>query len=198
MAADVYTFHVTYNELPDKIWRTIELSSRYPMDSLGYCILASFETLAYHLFSFEFKGQSFCIPSEWDQPNSKNRDMAAVRLEQLGLQSGDTIEIFYDFGTTQHFHLELKKICPMKKGTGTHYPYIIAGAGRGILDDYPAEKLAELIAQIDSYGKTENEIYYNESRVPWDYRDYSLDLDNILLKGRIQCIKEGYRPFWEK
>ena len=198
MATQVYTFHVTYDGLEDKLWRTIEVSSRYPMDRLGLCILATFDTLAYHLFSFQFKDQRFCIPTEWDQFDLKERDMGTVRLEQLHLQAGDTLELFYDFGTTQHFYLQLTEVSAMKKGTGTHYPYILAGAGRGILDDCPADELAEYVAQIDSSGKTDEEIYYNECRIPWDYRDYSLDSDNILLKGKIQLIEEAYSSFWEE
>ena len=198
MAAQVYTFRVTYDGLEDKLWRTIQVSSRYPMDRLGYCILATFDTLAYHLFSFKFQELEFSIPSEWNQISSQGKDMGAIRLEQLCLQIGDTLELLYDFGTTQHFHIHLTEISPMKKGTGTHFPHILAGAGRGILDDCPADELAGYIAQIDLYGKTEEEIYYHGCRAPWDYRDYSLDIDNMLLKGKIQVIEEGYRPFWEQ
>ena len=198
MAAQVYTFRVTYDGLEDKLWRIIQVSSRYPMDRFGYCILATFDTLAYHLFSFKFQELEFSIPSEWNQISSQSKDMGAIRLEQLCLQIGDTLELLYDFGTTQHFHIHLTEISSMKKGTGTHFPYILAGAGRGILDDCPADELSGYIAQIDLYGKTEEKIYYNECRAPWDYRDYSLDIDNMLLKGKIQVIEEGYRPFWEQ
>ena len=193
MATEVYTFHVTYNGLEEKLWRTIEISSRYPLDRLGYCILATFDTMACHLFSFEYQNQRFCLPVNVSQ----NRDMKSVRLEQLRLKAGESMEMVYDFGTEQHFHLVLKEISPMKRGRGNHYPWILAGEGRGILDGYPSEILAESIARIDLYGKTEEEIHYKEYRIPWDYRDYSLESDNILLKGEIQTIEENYFPLWE-
>ena len=197
MAAKVYTFHVTYEGLETKIWRDIEVSSKYPLNELGYCILATFDTLAYHAFSFTFCGKNFYIPSEWDDQPSDRQDMAAVRLEDLHLQTDDVLEMDYDFGTTQTFHIRLVREFPMRKGTGKHYPYIIAGEGRGILDDVPVEELQELILQIDRHGKTDEEIYYNENISPWNYRDYSLDTDNCLLKVQIQLIAEGYAPFWE-
>lgn len=197
MAAEVYTFRVTYDQLEEKIWRTIEVSSRYPMNKLGYCILATFDTMAYHLFSFSFRGQMYSIPSEWDESDGDGIDMAEARLDQLGLQPGDTLEMVYDFGTEQTFHLQLTAVSPMKRGAGTHYPYILAGEGRGILDDCPAEELAELIAQIDRSGKTDEEIFYNNCSFPWDYRKYSIKTDNSLLKYNIGEIEEGYLPFWE-
>ena len=49
--AQVYTFKITYQECGNKIWRTFEVSSNYDLASLGYMVLASFRTMAYHLFS---------------------------------------------------------------------------------------------------------------------------------------------------
>ena len=41
--ADVYKFKVTIKEVPDKIWRDIEISSLSSVAKLGYTILATFE-----------------------------------------------------------------------------------------------------------------------------------------------------------
>ena len=54
MATNVYTFHVAYQGLEDKIWRDIEVSSNYRLDQLGYAVLAAFDTLACHLFHFTY------------------------------------------------------------------------------------------------------------------------------------------------
>ena len=45
MATNVYTFHVTYEGLEDKIWRDIEVSSNYRLAQLGYAVLAAFGAL---------------------------------------------------------------------------------------------------------------------------------------------------------
>ena len=52
--ADVYKFKVTIKEVPDKIWRDIEISSLSSVAKLGYTILATFEAAASHLFNIKF------------------------------------------------------------------------------------------------------------------------------------------------
>lgn len=195
MAAKVYTFHVTYEGLKERIWRDVAVSSNYRLDRLGYMVLAAFDTLAYHLFELYYGDRRFEIP-DVDAPFEQT-DMAEFKLHQLDLKPGECIRMEYDFGTTQTFRLELTGIEDMKRGWGRRYPYVLAGAGRGILDDMPAEELAELIEQIDRNGKTDEPVYYNESVIPWDYRRFDLDCMNALLKGEIEIIEEGYLPLWE-
>ncbi len=54
MSIKVYTFQISYEGLEDKIWRKAEVSSNARLDQLGYTVLASFDTMAYHLFEFSF------------------------------------------------------------------------------------------------------------------------------------------------
>ena len=196
MATKVYTFHITYEGLEEKIWRKVEVSSNYRLNQLGYMVLAAFDTLAYHLFEFYYDDDRFEIPNE-DAP-FEQIDMANFKLHQLDLKLGDRIRMDYDFGTTQTFWLELIEIADMKRGWGRRYPYILDGAGRGIIDDMSCEELSELVAQIDRNGKTDEPIYYQERRMPWDYRWFDLDCMNSLLKGEIELIEEGYAPFWQQ
>lgn len=194
MATKVYTFHITYEGLEEKIWRKVEVSSNYRLDQLGYMVLAAFDTMAYHLFEFYYDDDRFEIPNE-DAP-FEQIDMANFKLHQLDLKLGDRIRMDYDFGTTQTFWLELIEIADMKRGWGRRYPYVLDGAGRGIIDDMSCEELSELVAQIDRNGKTDEPIYYRERMMPWDYRWFDLDCMNSLLKGEIELIEEGYAPFW--
>ena len=196
MATKVYTFHITYEGLEEKIWRKVEVSSNYRLNQLGYMVLAAFDTLAYHLFEFYYDDDRFEIPNE-DAP-FEQIDMANFKLHQLDLKLGDRIRMDYDFGTTQTFWLELIEIADMKRGWGRRYPYVLDGAGRGIIDDMSCEELSELVAQIDRNGKTDEPIYYQERRMPWDYRWFDLDCMNSLLKGEIELIEEGYVPFWQQ
>ena len=196
MATKVYTFHITYEGLEEKIWRKVEVSSNYRLDQLGYMVLAAFDTMAYHLFEFYYDDDRFEIPNE-DAP-FEQIDMADFKLHQLKLKLGDRIRMEYDFGTTQTFWLELVEIADMKRGCGRRYPYILDGAGRGIIDDMSREELSELVAQIDRNGKTDEPIYYQERMMPWDYRWFDLDCMNSLLKGEIELIEEGYAPFWQQ
>ena len=196
MATKVYTFHITYEGLEEKIWRKVEVSSNYRLDQLGYMVLAAFDTLAYHLFEFYYDDDRFEIPNE-DAP-FEQIDMADFKLHQLKLKLGDRIRMGYDFGTTQTFWLELVEIADMKRGWGRRYPYVLDGAGRGIIDDMSCEELSELVAQIDRNGNTDEPIYYQERMMPWDYRWFDLDCMNSLLKGEIELIEEGYAPFWQQ
>ena len=196
MATKVYTFHITYEGLEEKIWRKVEVSSNYRLDQLGYMVLAAFDTLAYHLFEFYYDDDRFEIPNE-DAP-FEQIDMADFKLHQLKLKPGDRIRMEYDFGTTQIFWLELVEIADMKRGWGRRYPYVLDGAGLGIIDDMSCEELSELVAQIDRNGNTDDPIYYQERMMPWDYRWFDLDCMNSLLKGEIELIEEGYAPFWQQ
>ena len=196
MATKVYTFHITYEGLEEKIWRKVEVSSNYRLDQLGYMVLATFDTLAYHLFEFYYDDDRFEIPNE-DAP-FEQIDMADFKLHQLDLKLGDRIRMDYDFGTTQTFWLELIELADMKRGWGRRYPYVLDGAGRGIIDDMSCEELSELVAQIDRNGKTDEPIYYQERMMPWDCRWFDLDCMNSLLKGEIELIEEGYAPFWQQ
>ena len=196
MATKVYTFHITYEGLEEKIWRKVEVSSNYRLNQLGYMVLAAFDTLAYHLFEFYYDDDRFEIPNE-DAP-FEQIDMANFKLDQLDLKLDDRIRMDYDFGTTQTFWLELIEIADMKRGWGRRYPYILDGAGRGIIDDMSCEELSERVAQLDRTGKTDEPIYYQERRMPWDYRWFDLDCMNSLLKGEIELIEEGYAPFWQQ
>ncbi|MBP3478402.1 MAG: plasmid pRiA4b ORF-3 family protein [Oscillospiraceae bacterium] len=194
MAAKVYTFRVSYEGMEDRIWRKVEVSSNYRLDQLGYMVLAVFDTMAYHLFEFYFNDKCFGIPNEdglFDQ-----FDMAGFRLHQMDLKIGDRIQMNYDFGTTQTFWLELTGIEDMKRGWGRRYPYVLDGAGRGIIDDLSCDELKELVDQIDRNGQTDEPIYYQERLIPWDYRWFDLKCINGLLKGEIEQIEAGYAPFW--
>lgn len=196
MATKVYTFHITYEGLEEKIWRKVEVSSNYRLDQLGYMVLAAFDTLAYHLFEFYYDDDRFEIPNE--DALLEQIDMANFKLHQLDLKLGDRIRMEYDFGTTQTFWQELVGIADMKRGWGRRYPYVLDGAGLGIIDDMSCEELSELVVQIDRNGKTDEPIYYQERMMPWDYRWFDLDCMNSLLKGEIELIEEGYAPFWQQ
>lgn len=196
MATMVYTFHITYEGLEDKIWRKVEVSSNYRLDQLGYLVLAAFDTMAYHLFEFFYEDGRFEIP-HIDSPYEQI-DMSCFKLSQMGLKIGDRIQMDYDFGTTQTFWIEFVDSKEMQRGRGRHYPFVIDGAGKGIIDDMHVEDLKSLIAEIDQNGKTRKPVYYGESQMPWDYQKYDTEYLNMFLKDLIYDIEYGYAPFWQE
>lgn len=48
----VLMFKVEINGLKNKIWRVIEVTDKMPIVYLAYSILASFNSLAYHFYSY--------------------------------------------------------------------------------------------------------------------------------------------------
>lgn len=197
MKTNVYKLHVEYEGLESKIWRDIEVSGNYLLNRLGYAVLATFDTMAYHLFDFEINGERYIIPDE-EFDEDEDFDMAWFKLYQFKFNVGDTFTMDYDYGTTQTFIFTVTEIRPLEKGGGRAYPKIVAGKGQGIIDDRSSEELSELIAQIEKNGKTDEQIYYNYRNYPWDFRLYDIKSDNALLKGTIYSIAEGYDPFWEE
>ena len=53
--AKVLTFRVGIEGLEHKIWRKIEITDRRTVADLAYTILATFDSLAYHLYNIKYK-----------------------------------------------------------------------------------------------------------------------------------------------
>lgn len=194
MATQVYAFKITYQGCRDKIWRTFEVSSNYDLARLGYMVLASFDTNAYHLFCIQHNG----ITYETDIENYGEYSLLReVKLSKLNLQVGEHMKMIYDFGCEQEFDIELIGKANMLRGKGTSYPKVIDGAGRGILDDMPVDELMAIIDATDKNGKSDYKIKTEYGNIiVWDYRDYNMSSDNCLLKGKIQMIRDGYEENW--
>ena len=191
----VCTIKIRYVGCENKIWRVAQISSNAHLCDLGYMILATFDTMAYHLFNITYKGVTYELPSD-EEETPEDKCVFFVKLSELNLKIGDKLTMIYDFGCEQEFEIEVTDIQPMGRGQGRAYPKIIAGEGRGIIDDMSADDLAELIQQIDKTGSSGIQ-YAGDGiifdKMPdWDYRNYSIEYDNCLLKGIIARIAEGY------
>ena len=196
MAAQVYTFRITYEGCDNKIWRTFEVSSNYDLARLGDMVLSSFRTKAYHLFNIEYKDVVYetAIENYGQFPLLQD-----AKLSELKMQTGEHLHMIYDFGTEQHFDIELLSISAMPKGTGRAYPRVVAGEGQGIIDDMSVDELMEIVEATDKNGKSDFKIAVSENHeVIWDYRDYRMDYDNCLLKCEIDMIRDGYEGEYEE
>lgn len=190
--AQIYTFRITYRGCEDKIWRVAEVSSNYTLAQLGYTILVTFDTLAYHLFSISSKGASY-KPDTDEEILEDFQYLCWVKLSTLRLQIGAQLEMTYDFGCEQIFDIELTGVQEMPKGRWRSYPRIAAGEGRGIIDDLPADELLKMIREIDRTGVSRFQyMTASEEMIPWDYREYDLEMDNALLKGGVHRVQDAY------
>ena len=191
----VLTFEVGINGLENKIWRKIEITDRRTIADLAYTILASFDSLAYHLYDIKYKDRVYdcwvCIEDD----HSKVPPINAVitKLSSLSLKENDTMEMDYDTGSTTTFKIKYLGARNLENGKGNHYPYIIDGAGRGMLDDLCDFELKEIVDDIDQKGYSEHYFTPGYQRtIKYDYRKYNIKNDNALLKGLILEIKNGY------
>ena len=142
----VCTIKIRYVGCENKIWRVAQISSNAHLCDLGYMILATFDTMAYHLFNITYKGVTYELPSD-EEEIPEDKCVFFVKLSELNLKIGDKLTMIYDFGCEQEFEIEVTDIQPMGRGQGRSYPKIIIGEGRGIIDDMSADEIVDCILE---------------------------------------------------
>ncbi|WP_277408538.1 plasmid pRiA4b ORF-3 family protein [Lacrimispora xylanisolvens] len=195
--ADVYKFKVRLCELENIIWREIEITSVSSVAKLGYAILAAFESTASHLFNIRFDGKRYEIVfAEDDFDDEPAIDPIKTKLSTLKLSVGDKLSMEYDYGAGWEFEIELLSITEMKRGAGTHYPYVTDGKGKGIMEDTSPYELAEMIEKTDK-DDTLAQIMdmYSGKEVSWDYRKFDLEYCNVFFKDNVWKIQNAYEEF---
>ena len=191
--AEVYKFRVKLSELENYIWRDIEITSLSSVAKLGYAILAAFSGAASHLFCIKVNGKRYEFAYEEDDFSEEVFDPMITKLSSLKLNIGDSLTMEYDYGAGWEFAIELISTGEMKKGTGTHYPYITGGKGNGIIEDTRPGVLLEYIEQTEKDGILPTYYDFESDReAEWDYRKCDLEYLNALYKFKISMIKEAY------
>lgn len=175
------------------MWCEVEITSVSSIAKLGYAILAAFEATASHLFCIKHNKIRYEFLFDDDFDDEVVMNPAEVKLSALKLSAGDHISMEYDYGAGWEFLIELISIYDMKKGSGTHYPYITDGKGRGIIEDTCPGILIDYINQIDKTGiyPTYFDYEINEER-EWDYKKLDLEYVNDVLKFKIEEFKNAY------
>lgn len=192
-------FKVKLCELEEKIWRDIEISSLSTVSKMAYTVLAAFGANGSHLFCVRRADEIYEFT--YDDFGDVDEDAIApstVKLSKLKLTVGDKLTIEYDYGAGWRFDMELISVTEMRRGAGTHYPYITAGEGYGIIEDSFPGVLEDYIEQTDKTGDMPM-VYssYEDKEKEWDYRRFDLKLTNMLLKYDIDSIKEAYEGEYE-
>lgn len=196
MKANVYKFLIGYKGYEEKIWREVEVSDNYALSKLAYLVLASFDTLANHLFFIEYNGNHYEIDLYDEFEDCDNIDPTTIRLNKMGLEIGSVIKMVYDYGCEQEFVITLKEISDMEKKTSLKYPRVTAGCGKGIIDDMFSDEFGKVIKQIDENNKSE-QMYLSPSGEYelWDYRDFDIDKMNRTLKSDIKAVQNGFEGY---
>lgn len=191
----VLTFKVEIKGLEDKIWRNIEITDRMTVADLAYTILATFDSLAYHLYKIYYKEEQYHCGVGINELPFKEEVLNATkyRLSSLELKENDIMEMEYDFGSTTTFIITYLESRDIDEFDSYLYPNIADGAGRGMLDDISDFELKEIVDDIDKKGYSEH--YVTPGYKPYeeyDYRKFNLKTNNKRLKGLVLIIKNGY------
>ncbi len=64
----------------------------------------------------------------------------------------------YDNGAGWEFSIELMSMKEIRRGAGTHYPYVIYSKGKGILEDTLTYELFEAIKHTDQTGEVQRAV----------------------------------------
>ena len=125
--AKVLTFKVGIEGLEDKIWRKIEITDRRTVADLAYTILATFDSLAYHLYNIKHNDKVYdcwvCIEDDFTDIPKVNATI--TKLSDIGLIENDIMEMEYDYGSTTTFKITYLGSTDLERGNGSHYPYVI-------------------------------------------------------------------------
>ena len=150
----VLMFKVGINGLEDKIWRVIEVSDKMTVGYLAYSILASFNSLAYHLYSITYKGIKYkCyIDDDLMLDDEIALDASQSILSDTILNDNDIMEMEYDFGSTTTFKIKYLGSKELEENDKTYYPSIIDGVGNGMLDDEGKFDLEDIVKDTDKLG----------------------------------------------
>ena len=190
----VLTFKVGIEGLEDKIWRCIEITDRRTVADLAYTILATFDSLAYHLYDIKHGNDRYdCMIDPMDLRNYNFKDAVRTKLSDVDFENNNKMIMEYDFGSTTTFIITYLESRNMEKYNGNHYPYIVDGAGRGMIDDMCDFELKEVVEDIDKKGYSDHFFTPGyERKIKYDYRQFNIKTNNALLKGLILDIKNGY------
>ena len=192
--AKVLTFKVGIEGLEDKIWRCIEITDRRTVADLAYTILATFDSLAYHLYDIKHGNDRYdCMIDPMDLRNYNFKDAIRTKLSDVDFENDNKMIMEYDFGSTTTFIITFLESRNIEKNNGNHYPYIVDGAGRGMIDDMCDFELKEVVEDIDKKGYSDHFFTPGyERKIKYDYRYFNIKNNNALLKGEILDIKNGY------
>ena len=192
----ILTFRIGIEGLENKIWREIEIPERRTVADLAYTILASFNSLAYHLYNITYKNKVYdCwVGIENDHSFVPPINAVITKLSDLKLKVNDTMEMEYDTGSPTTFNIKYLGSRKLESHKEQElYPLIINGEGLGMLDDMCDFELKDVIEDIDRLGVSKH--YFTpgyETSEKYDYRKHNINKDNKELKGKILAIKYSY------
>lgn len=187
-------FHIEIEELEDKMWRSIVVSSDYTLAELGYLIMSIFNIYTSEYFSFSYDNNKYdCLPPLYNSNNYKSAQV--IYLKDINFKKEDVIKFIYNNNNNKIvFNIKYLKL---KDDYKENLPFIIDGAGKGVIDDVSITELKEIISETDSTGKLPYStivIEENDEEIEevYDYRDFDLKDCNTVSLINKEFIMDNY------
>lgn len=187
----IYRIKVSLDGVDDKIYRIYDITATSYLSTVAYMILGSFNTLAYHLYSFNINGDIYHCGIAEEDIDGYEIDAKRVTLNQLNLQKEDKFHLTYDFGCDWQFTIQVLDI--LEKNKEKTYPYIVEGKGKGIIEDEGIFTLQEIIKENDKGKKVYK--YDDDFEIEFDYKEFDLEKLNQDLSKEIRKIKNGFEKY---
>ena len=191
----VLIFKVEVELLENKIWRKFEITDRSTVADLAYTIITTFHALGDHLYEIRYNNKIYDSYIAIEDYHGKDNLINATitKLNSLNLKENDKLIMKYDTGSTSTFKITYLFSREFEKGNGMHYPYIIDGAGFGIINDYTNKELKEMVDNIDKKGASDYQ-YLSMFLIPreYDYRNFDISKNNLHLRRFYRKIKYNY------
>lgn len=157
-----YQLTVTLAGYQPAMWRQFDLSSDTRLDSLCYQVLASFRANGRHLFNLQDQEHNYQLPI-FDSGLDTQRNLLAHWLGEY--QVGDELLLTYDFGDSWHFKIKIDKVTAESRLRATSPARLLAGSGRGIIDDIGGVAGLTDVAKDDP--TIDQSLNINKEQVTW-------------------------------
>ena len=198
-----YTIRAAVADYPKDCWCDIDILSDQTFGDLGAAVLASFESMAYHLWHIETKDLHLEYGMDPDMVDLVHRDgfrtldPESVQIGQAALRQGEQLVMMYDYGTTWDFVLTVQSVAPIGPVDRSLYPQIAAGKGARMVDDVsPCTMRGLMDSQKRGEAMSDDSEYYEMLRaddLDWRYDYFDLYGVRHAFQGTVRSILQGYR-----
>jgi len=120
---------LSLQEIEPPIWRTVLVRGTVTLHELHRTVQLLFQWYDCHLYRFEIGERAFEPPEQ----DGEGEDATQTKLNQIGLQQGDSFLYTYDFGDDWRHVIE---VVALEKASDEDWlPWVLDGARRGPPED---------------------------------------------------------------
>ena len=132
-----YVFECRLRGQEDYVNRIIEVPSYLTLEDFCYCVLGSFNAEGYHMFSVDYRKDTFYCRQFNDQFYDEDEMLYVddCSLNDLSIRKNSKLVLTYDFGDNYEFEIKLKEVKNNNCLVNIDDMKVIDGKGYGIWED---------------------------------------------------------------